>query len=105
MKQTNNGAEIEAIVKTISILKKRGLRKVRINTDSKFAIDGYLNWLPKWNKNGWKTNRRKTVVSKEIFNKLSDNITGIKVELIYEPGHSGIKGNEEADSLAKIAIE
>ncbi|XP_043466345.1 ribonuclease H1-like [Leptopilina heterotoma] len=104
-RQTNNSAEMEAIIKAIEILKNLNYKKIRIHTDSKFVIYGIKEWLPKWENNGWKTSRKREVISKKDFVKMKSSLNNLEVELIYEPGHTGIIGNKGADRLAKLAIE
>ncbi|XP_043481864.1 ribonuclease H-like [Leptopilina heterotoma] len=55
-RQTNNASEIEAATVAIHQERTAGIRKIRIKTDSKVLVQGIKEWVPKWQKNNWKTN-------------------------------------------------
>ena len=60
-KATNNAAEIEAITEAIKLATSFTIQKLKIHTDSKFAIQCITEWMPKWKKNNWMTAERKPV--------------------------------------------
>ena len=51
-------------------------------------------------KNGWKTKTGGDVLHKQIWQELIDLIKEVKVEWHKIPGHSGLIGNERADTIA-----
>ncbi|OAD62800.1 Ribonuclease H1 [Eufriesea mexicana] len=61
---TNNMAEIQAVTIAAKQAKKAGIKKLKINTDSKFLISCINNWMPKWKANGWNTAANKPVINK-----------------------------------------
>ncbi len=89
---TNNVAELTAIKRALSALKRQDL-PVRIFTDSEYAV-GLLSqdWNPKANK---------SLINeiKQLMKKFCD------LKLIKVSGHAGIKENEVADFLAVSAVK
>lgn len=51
-----------------------GLKKVNIHTDSEYVMNSINNWMPRWEKNGWKTASGAAVKNKEIFMTLQKKI-------------------------------
>lgn len=89
---TNNIAELTAIKKALSSLKRQDL-PVRLFTDSSYAI-GLLTqkWTPRVN--------QEVVVEIKAMMKIFKDLELIKVQ-----AHAGIKENEVADFLATSAIK
>ncbi|KAG5875048.1 hypothetical protein JTB14_026180 [Gonioctena quinquepunctata] len=101
-KATNNTAEIQACIQALSLLKDQGITKVKIFTDSQFTIDCMTKWIKRWRKNNWKTSSGGPVKNKEDLQKLDETIKSFSgVQWFHVAGHNGIKGNEEADKLAR----
>lgn len=89
---TNNVAELTAIHRALSSLKRHDL-PVRIFTDSEYAV-GLLTqeWVPRANKSLVREIR-------ELMARFGD------IRLIKVKGHAGIKENEVADFLAVSAVK
>jgi len=100
-RQTNNRAEIMAVVRALNQCRSSGTKSVTICTDSKFLIRGITQWIHKWKTNGWKLSTGGDVINKEDFVMLDEAQQGLNVEWVHVRGHRGILGNEEADKLAK----
>ncbi|CAH8625403.1 unnamed protein product [Dicrocoelium dendriticum] len=100
--QTNNRAEIEAAIAAAKQAKSEGLSRIAIVTDSKFTQMCATEWGPVWEKNGWKLADGKPVKLHEPVRRLLKYTrdSGVDVEWLYVPGHSGVEGNEAADRLA-----
>ncbi|KAL4236362.1 Ribonuclease H1 [Mactra antiquata] len=99
-RQTNNRAEILAVVKAVLQAKQQGFKEITVKTDSQFLINSYTKWLPGWKRNGWKTSTGADVINKEDFEALERAAVGIHINWVHVRGHQGIAGNEEADKLA-----
>lgn len=111
-KQTNNTAELSAVIEVFTILKneiKKGCN-IKIYTDSEYVIKCCGSYGEKCEKKGWK-NKNKLIPNselvKEIYElfKLNNN-----VEILHVKAHTGkqdylSKGNEYADLLANKSIE
>ena len=103
-RQTNNAAEVEAAIEAARRAHEAGIKKLRINTDSKFVIDSATEWIPRWASNDWKTYENKPVKNREEFQKLILALEPLDVEWNHIPSHQGDEGNEEADRLAREGI-
>ncbi|KAM4771200.1 ribonuclease H1-like [Rhinophrynus dorsalis] len=98
---TNQRAELEAARRAVVQAKTQNKRRLNVNTDSKFTVNGMTNWIHTWKKNGWKTYDGRDVVNKQEFQKLDRLCQGMDVTWRHVPGHSGNVGNEMADQLAR----
>eukprot|EP00794_Sanderia_malayensis_P004797 gene4797-5424_t len=87
--QTNQRAELNAVIKALETAVKRGA----------------TTWIKKWKKNGWKTVDREPVKNMEDIRKLDDLCSKINVKWAHVRGHQGIFGNEEADRLSKMGAD
>ncbi|CAK3878867.1 Ribonuclease H [Lecanosticta acicola] len=69
-KQTNQRAELTAIIRALEISPKD--RKIVIVSDSKYSIDCVTNWFHNWQRNGWVNSSRKPVENKDLIQKIID---------------------------------
>lgn len=58
--------------------------------------------IEEWAKGNWKTNKEGTKMYKKYYDSIKDKLD---VEFIKVLAHSGVKYNEEADKLAKEALD
>lgn len=98
---TNNMAEIQAVMMAARQAKKAGIKKLKINTDSKFLISCITQWMPKWKARGWKTVNDKPVINKTELLEMEKELENLNVIWNHVNGHVGIYGNEMADKLAR----
>ena len=64
-KQTNNVAEIQALVRAIMLATEmKTIKKLQINTDSEFTINSVTKWMLGWKKKDWKKADGKEVAKK-----------------------------------------
>ena len=82
-----------------------GMKKVRINTDSKYLVGSATEWIPAWEKNDWKTAENKPVKNRTEFEKLKKALEPIEVIWNHVLDHRGVEGNEATDQLARNGIE
>ena len=73
---------------------------VIIYTDSKYVIDGITKWIFGWLKNNWTTASKKPVANCLLWKELFALSKNQRIEWVWVKGHSGLLGNEKADSLA-----
>ncbi|CAI9171450.1 unnamed protein product [Rangifer tarandus platyrhynchus] len=100
-RQTNQRAEIRAACKAIEQAKAQDITKLVLYTDSMFTINGITSWVRGWKRNGWRTSTGEEVTNKEDFAELERLARGMDIQWMHVPGHSGFRGNEEADRLAR----
>ena len=100
---TNNQMELTAAIKSLEYFEN--YKEIEIITDSKYVMNGILNWINNWKKNGWKTASKKPVKNKELWVKLDILLSKHKVNWKWVKGHSGNNNNETADYLARKFIE
>ncbi|XP_011875673.1 PREDICTED: ribonuclease H1-like isoform X2 [Vollenhovia emeryi] len=98
---TNNNAEIQAVTAAARQAKKAGVKKLKINTDSKFLISCITQWMPSWKRRGWKTAGDKPVINKKELLEMEEALKSLTVAWNHVNGHAGIYGNEMADKLAR----
>jgi len=96
---TNNRMELMAAIKGLEALKRPV--KVRLYTDSRYLRDGITKWLPRWERNGFRTAAGKPVKNRDLWEKLAALTKKHRVEWFWIPGHSGHAENERCDSLAR----
>ncbi len=98
---TSNRTEMMALIVGLKALKRRC--KVTIYSDSEILVDGIKKRTAyKSRANGLKV-RRKVKCNEDLWREILDLCGRHVVELVWLPGHSGHRGNELADQLAKAA--
>lgn len=110
-KQTNNTAELTAILTVATILRREILAgyPICIYSDSQYAIRCCTSYGKKLAAKHWK-NGKKVIPNLELVQQAYAAYKDIgNVEFIYVPAHTGLqdehsKGNEGADRLANKAI-
>ncbi|XP_071569064.1 ribonuclease H1-like [Temnothorax nylanderi] len=98
---TNNMAEIQAVTVAARQAKKAGIKKLKINTDSKFLISCITRWMQSWKRKGWKTVQGKPVINKTELLEMEEELNSLTIAWKHVKGHDGIHGNEMADKLAR----
>lgn len=76
---TNNMAEIQAVTVAATQAKKAGIKKLKINTDSKFLISCITQWMPGWKRRGWKTVDNKPVINKKELLEMEEELKSLTV--------------------------
>lgn len=100
---TNNRMELEAAIRAFDSLPRSS--RVSLTSDSKYLIQGFTEWMPRWRANGWRTAKRQPVVNQEVWQRLATAADGLSIEWHWVRGHTGHAGNERADTLALEAAE
>lgn len=113
--QTNNRAELTALIRAIEVFftPKNKKQKVEetdetvkivkhliLHTDSQYCKDGIEKWIVNWKKNGWKTSNKKPVKNKDLWEQLDRLREEHPIKFEWVRGHSKVPGNEKADKLA-----
>ena len=102
VKQTNNVAELTAILRALELCDKHNIdNKILIYTDSDYSMKCIEIWYPQWKKEN-KMKDRKNI---NILQKIDRYYENLDVKFKHIRSHTGLtdvhsKGNEMADRLA-----
>ena len=100
--QTNQRAELTAVIRAMEIVRDRNLLIV---SDSNYAIKGATEWLKNWKKNGWVNAKKEPVANKDLWIKMDELLREKRdIKFKWVKGHSTEPGNIEADKLAVAGI-
>lgn len=99
---TNNRMELTAAIRALEALKRPC--EVHLYTDSQYLRGGILEWLGKWQKNGWKTAAKKPVKNADLWKTLDEARRRHDVVWHWVKGHAGNPENEKADELARLGM-
>ncbi len=102
---TNNKMELQSVIDALCLIDKNkndlsNPLEITIFTDSKYVIKGATEWIFGWKINGWKTANKEEVKNRELWEEMSDLISGKKINWKLLPGHAGVLGNERCDEIA-----
>ena len=105
-KQTNNRAELCAIL--LALCTNSSDQNITIYTDSDYSIKCITLYAESWERSGWKTSAKKPVEWMRVISYIRKLILirasrGGATRFKYIKGHSGNKGNDEADKLARVS--
>ena len=100
---TNNRMELMAAIRALEEIDKD--YEITLYTDSNYVKDGRTSWISNWKENNWKTASKKDVKNKELWMRLDEAIKDKNISWVWVKGHSGNAGNEQADYLARSALE
>lgn len=97
---TNNRMELTAVIESLKALKRPC--DIVLCTDSRYVMDGVLQWLPNWKQNNWRTtNKRSAVKNLELWQELDSLLSKHQIKWVWVKGHNGHPENERCDKLAR----
>jgi len=99
---TNNRMELRAALAALQALNRPCTVEVR--TDSEYLRRGVTEWLPRWQRNGWRTQGREPVKNQDLWRGLAAALSKHNVTWRWVKGHAGDELNERADRLAVNAL-
>jgi len=99
---TNNRMELTAAIRGLQALTKPS--EAVLYTDSKYVMDGFTLWLPRWKFHGWRRGKH-LLKNDDLWRELDAAAAPHGVAWKWVAGHSGHPENERADALARKAIE
>ncbi|WP_342607746.1 RNase H family protein [Vibrio tritonius] len=76
-----------------------------IYSTSDYCVKGFNDWLDGWKSKGWRKSDRKPVQNRQLWQVVDELRSRKYVEVRKVKAHSGIRGNEIANSLAIEAAE
>ena len=98
---TNNRMELTAVIRAISATRKHN--EIEIHTDSQYVKNGTQVWMKNWKRNNWRTADKKPVKNQDLWQKLDELVSAVKVHWVWVRGHNGEELNERCDELARGA--
>ena len=99
---TNNRMELTSVIEALRALKRPC--NITLYTDSKYVMDGVIEWMPNWKKNGWKTAaKKKEVKNIDLWQQLDELLEPHEIRWVWVKGHAGHAENERVDKLARTA--
>ena len=98
---TNNRMELTAVIEGIDFAISKNLTEdIVLYTDSEYVKKGATEWIHGWKRNDWRTSTKGEVLNRDLWERLSELLSKIKIEFKVIPGHFGIAGNERCDVIA-----
>ncbi|EMC3687948.1 ribonuclease HI [Vibrio cholerae] len=76
-----------------------------IYSDSEYCVKGFNIWLDDWKDRGWRKANKKPVKHRQLWKQVDELRSRKYVEVLKVKAHSGVRGNEIADSLAVDAAK
>ncbi|MBF4277008.1 hypothetical protein EAY27_07280 [Vibrio anguillarum] len=71
-----------------------------IYSDSDYCVKGFNIWMDDWKDRGWRRADKKQIKNRRLWQTVDALRADKYVEVIKVKAHSGVRGNEIADSLA-----
>jgi ribonuclease HI len=100
---TNNQMDLRAAIEGLKQLEAP--RKVRLFSDSAYLINCMIDgWHFKWERNGWKSSKKKPVENADLWQELLDLVRRHDVKWVKIEGHAGVAANERCHALVRLAI-
>ncbi len=105
---TNNAAELVAVVYALEHFFDSGINDITIYMDSEYVRRGVTEHLDRWAENNWLKTDGTPLVNKDIWKKLrvlmlEYKTADRKINMLWVKGHDDNAGNSIADMLAAIA--
>jgi len=97
---TNNQMELGAAIAALKQIKRDEPLPIFVRSDSKYLVDGWNQWLPRWIAKGWRKGDGKPVENPGLWREIIRLCDGLNVTFEWVRGHAGDPMNEEADRLA-----
>jgi len=98
---TNNKMELMAAIAALEALTRPC--EVALYTDSQYVRNGIREWLPNWQRRGWRTAAGEPVKNQDLWQRLAAATARHRVEWHWVKGHAGDPLNERVDALARNA--
>jgi ribonuclease HI len=101
---TNNKMELTAIKTVLEFLMHKKVSPttpIVIHTDSSYAINGITKWTAGWQRKGWVTMQKTSVLNVELWKPIAElKKLFPKISFVHVRGHAGVWGNERCDIIA-----
>jgi ribonuclease HI len=98
---TNNRMELMAAIQGLQALSEKC--EVELITDSEYVKNGMTKWIVNWKKRGWMTAEKKSVVNRDLWEELDEQVSRHEIRWVWTKGHALHEDNNRADELANSA--
>jgi len=108
MNTTNNRMELMGAIKSLQEVKELGLNDIAttLYSDSRYVVDGLMQWIPNWKSRGWKKADGKAPENLDLWQTLEQIASEFpKLNMQWVKGHAGHPQNEFCDSLANQTLD
>ncbi len=99
---TNNRMELMAVIQSLTVLDQAS--NVKLSADSKYVLNGMMQWMPGWKAKGWKK-KGGPIKNLDLWKKLDQLMTKHTIDTNWVKGHAGHNENERCDDLAREQAE
>lgn len=100
---TNNKMELSAALAGLRAVVDADIPKVTVFSDSEYLVKGMTEWLPDWQRRGWKTASGQPVKNQDLWQQLAALSQGREIQWRWVKGHAGHPENERCDTVATAA--
>ena len=100
---TNNRMELLGPIHALESLAAG--KTISIYADSKYVVRGMNEWIDRWRQNNWCNAQKKPVKNQDLWRRLAALSERHTIHWEWVKGHTGLKENEEADSIARNELE
>ena len=101
LRTTNNRMELTAAVRALNALAEPC--RVDFFTDSEYLRRGITEWLPDWQRRGWKR-KSGALANIDLWQALAASLKDHDITWHWVRGHAGNLLNQRVDSLARKAM-
>lgn len=110
--KTNNVAELEALLQTFEMFFQTGMntfiKKLVVRVDSKYVLDGTVEFMQGWKRNGWRKLDGQPVKNVQYWKEIDAWLTkleeaDVELDLGWVKGHVD-SGNIIADQMATLGL-
>lgn len=99
---TNNRMELLSVIQGLRTLTRPC--RVRVHLDSNYVKKAFTeSWLAAWERKDWVTSKKRPVLNRDLWERLSVEVARHDVEWVKVRGHAGVALNERVDKLAVAA--
>jgi ribonuclease HI len=100
---TNNKMELMAAIAGLRAAVEAGAAEITVVSDSEYLVKGMTEWLPEWERRGWKTASGQPVKNQDLWQQLAALTRGRQVHWQWIKSHAGHPENERCDFVATAA--
>ncbi len=92
---TNNRMEMTALLEAFRAIKKEN-QTIQVFSDSSYLMECFRKkWYINWQKNGWKTTKKKPVENQDLWEALLPYLERHTIEFYRVKGHVNLSGGKE----------